>query len=353
MAKILEAAPKLTNISVFTMIKKYLLSGNDEYRNQEFIDYLKQEIDPNWLELNYHEVVLTSETSPEETLARFIGYIREIPLGWGRKVVVIKGDLKLEGGEEDNNESVKEATAKRLNLIEELILAEEDNTTVVFVSNPDKRTKIGKLMSGACERVEFLMISEWRTNDIAEIVAISGSKHGLTLPSNVCKYIAEAVGNDQRRIAREVEKLVMCRGEGTLRLLEVRELIPSLRHSSIELSQLIREKKAASVRALSQTLLESTHPLSIVAALTTIFRTWTKLKAALTAQVTDDRQLASIVEVKNPGRVYYLKLEVESVSLKRLVETTIELFELETSLKNGLDPKTLPEKLMKLVVIKD
>ena len=335
------------------MIKRYLLSGNDEYRNQEFIDSLKGEIDPSWLTLNYHEINLKGEpeTTTEERLVWAISSIREIPLGWGRKVVVIKGDLKLEESKEDNSSSSTEE--KRLRLVEELIFAEEDNTTVVFVCNPDKRTRIGKLITSASRRVEFLSIPEWKTSCIAEVVGRISSDLGLNLPNRVSEYIAEAVGNDTRRITAEVEKLILCRGEGTLKLAEVKQLIPSIRHSSIELSKLIKEKKATQARALSQKLLESTHPVAIVAALTTIFRTWTRIKAALTAQVTDDKELASRVEVKNPGRLYYLKLEVETVSLKRLVETTIELFELEVSLKNGLDSKILPDKLMKLVMIKD
>lgn len=335
------------------MSKKYFLSGNDEYRNQGFIDSLKEEIDPSWLTLNYHEIDLKAETgiNLEENLAQAIASIREIPLGWGRKVVVIKGDLKVEESKENNSCSATEQN--RLRLIEELIFAEEENTTVVFFCNPDKRTKIGKLITSACQRVEFTTIPEWRTQEIAEVVGKIARELGLSLPDRVSTYIAEAVGNNTGKISAEVEKLIICRGEETLKLAEVKELIPSIRHSSIELSKLIKEKKATQIRVLSQKLLDSTHPVAILAALTTIFRTWTRIKAALAAQVTDDKELASRVEVKNPGRLYYLKLEVEAISLKRLVETTIKLFELEVSLKTGLDPKTLPEKLMTLVMIED
>ncbi|HAJ58952.1 MAG TPA: hypothetical protein DCP31_06560 [Cyanobacteria bacterium UBA8543] len=348
-----QSYPSLIQKQPKTMSKKYLLSGDDEYKNQEFINGLKSQLDPSWLSLNYHEINLKSEaeTPTEDKIGLAIACIRQIPLGLGGKLVVIKGDLKVEEPEENNGSSgTKE---KRLALTEELIFAEEENTTVILVCNPDKRTRIGKLVTSAFSRVEFTTIPNWKTQEIAEVVGKTGSDLGLNLPCRVSQYIAEAVGNKTMRIGVEVEKLVLYRGEEKLTLTEVKQLIPSIQHNSIELSKLIKDKKGVQTRELSEALLKTTQPVVIVAALTTIWSTWTRVKAALAAEVTDDKELQESLEIKNPGRLYYLKLEVERVSLKRLMETTIELFELEISLKSGLDPKALPEKLMKLVMIKD
>jgi DNA polymerase-3 subunit delta len=333
------------------MNKKYLLSGDNEFWNQEFINSLKEQIDPSWISLNYQEIELKAEegVSIKEKLISAINLIREVPLGWGQRVVVIKGELKVEEGEDND----KKTTSKSKSLIEELITTEESNTTVVYVCNPDKRTRIGKLLSSACERVEFLTIPNWRISELAEEVDRISSSQGLKLPKNVSLYIAEAVGNDSRRINEEIAKLITCRGEGTLKPTEVKELIPSIQDSVIQLSQLIKEKETQAIKKLSEKLLESNQPVVITAALTTIFRTWTKIKAGVIAGVRDEEELATQAGVKNPKRLYYLKLEVEGMSLERLIKTTVKLFEIEMNLKRGLNTKILPEKLMGLVAIKD
>lgn len=332
------------------MKKKYLLSGDNEFRNQEFINSLKEEIDPNWISLNYQEINLNEEGVPtKEKLIGAINLIREVPLGLGQRIVVIKGELKVE--EEENNS--KRKTSKDLSLVEELITTEESSTTIIYICNPDKRTRIGKLLSSACERVEFVTIPNWKITELAEEVDRISSKQGLKLPKNVSRYIAEAVGNNSRRINEEIAKLIACRGEGTLKPTEVKELIPSIQDSVIQLSHLIKDKETESIKKLSEKLLESNQPVVITAALTTIFRTWTKIKAGVIAGIRDEEELASQAGVKNPKRLYYLKLEVEGMSLERLMKTTVKLFEIDMNLKKGLNTKILPEKLMGLVAIKD
>jgi DNA polymerase-3 subunit delta len=333
------------------MTKKFLVSGDNEFRNEEFINSLKEEIDASWASVNYEEINLKDEEgiSQREKLISAVNLIREAPLGWGRRVVVIRGELKAE--EDSPKRSARKKSTEEV--IRELITAEERNTTVVFVCNPDKRTKIGKLLSSACERVEFVKIPSWKINELAEEVERISSSQGLKLPKNVSLYIAEAIGNDSRKIESEIRKLIICRGEGTLKPTEVKELIPSVQHSVIELSKLIKDRKVSLVKELSEKLLESNQPVVMASALTTIFRTWAKVKAGMIGGVKDEEELAIEAGVKNPKRMYYLKQEVERTSLKRLIETTIKLFELEMSLKNGLETKTVTEKLMGLVAIKD
>ena len=78
-------------------------------------------------------------------------------------------------------------------------------------------------------------------------------------------------------------------------------------------------------------------PLKIVATLVTTFRTWLTVKVCIIEGWENDNAIASLAEIKNPKRLYFLRNEVAKVPIERLRKSLPLLLELELMLKSGTD----------------
>jgi DNA polymerase-3 subunit gamma/tau len=234
--------------------------------------------------------------------------------------------------------------------ISELLELNPPATTIIFVTNLDRRTKVGKILISGAAIKQFQLIPQWKVQQLIQEVQSSSQKLGIKLPQQVAEYIVEAVGNDSARIAKELEKLAVCRGDRTITFKEVKTLIPSLNHSAIELAKAIKEHDALKINQLCLDLLAiGEHPLKITATLLTLFRTWLRLKAAIEAGIKSDQELQAIALVSNPNRLYFLKQEVQKTSTSQLSKIVIKLFEIECELKQGLNPESLSSCFLSLL----
>jgi len=305
----------------------FVATGDDEYQIEEFVKLKKKELDSAWLDLNYHEFL-------SENLKEAIGCIRSIPFSNSRKLVVIRGEIEKE----------------QVDIIEELLENRQESTIVIFLTHLDGRTQVGKLLTSKTQVKQFKALPGWRIKELTQACTEEGAAQGIQLPLQVAQYIAEAVGNDRRKLSKEIEKLILCRGKQTIKISEVKKLIPSITHSSLELASAIKNKDAISVSKITEVLLCSgEHPLLIVAAVLSLVRTWLKLKAALEAGIRDDKKLVEACEIGNPSRLYYLKQEVKNISLTGLMEIAIAIFETECEIKQGLEPSKLKERFLILI----
>lgn len=307
-------------------MKAFTLTGNDTHRITHFIQEQKHNLDPKWAIFNVQHFSF-------EQLEDALIYAQTLPLYGQEKFLVIRGKI----------------TANHFELLNKL-LSLNTPSTVVLITPIDTRTRIGKLIKRATTVKQFNCTPSWKINELATNVQQESRTLGVNLPLAVATYIASATGSNSARTTHELEKLATCRGEETLTFGEIKQLIPNLNHSILELANALKHKNALQVNQLSQQLLSvGEPPLKITATLLTLIRTWLKLKAALKAGIRSDKELTTATGISNPNRLYFLKQDIQGLSTSWLIKSAIALFNLEGEIKQGLPSDYFTTRLLTLL----
>ena len=164
--------------------------GENDYGIAQQLEALKRKLHPDWIAFNYHAF------SPF-ALTDALAAARTPPVMDKRKVIVIKTcnfSQVVQFGEPQWQE---------LQSIDQL----PDTTTVVFTAVAiDRRLKIVKHLLKSATLKEFPLISPWRTDLIAGVIAAQAKAMQLSLDRECVNYLAEAIGNDQTRAAAELKE---------------------------------------------------------------------------------------------------------------------------------------------------
>ena len=130
----------------------------------------------------------------------------------------------------------------------------------------------------------------------------------------------------------------------------VKELVVNNAANSLQLAAAIRIGKVGKTLELIENLINCNEPaLRIVSTLVTTFRTWLIVKLMIAAGEKDDSAIAYLADIKNPKRLYFLRLDVANVPVSRLQNAMAVLLELELMLKNSGDEKSaLETQIIKL-----
>ncbi|GAX45231.1 DNA polymerase III subunit delta [Tolypothrix sp. NIES-4075] len=304
-----------------------LLIGDDQYAIKKKLTSFKSALDPAWTTFNYHRF-------PQSSLSDAIDCTLTIPFGTLKTKLIVVEDCNFKQFDDD--------MLKTLSLLPQI----PDFSHLVFVAPSfDKRLKVSKLLISHAKLLELMLIPPWRTDLIAQSISSQAKSLKLLLDSNTVDYLAQAIGNDLTRAESELQKLAIY-GEGRrLTNAEVQTLVPSQTQSSLQLAEAIRENNLRkAMTLLDELLLRAEFPLVICATLSTQFRTWLWVKAAICASqqrfaivsgVKLDNEIAKVCQIANPKRVYFLKKEVAATSELALAQAVTLLLELEVSLKQG------------------
>lgn len=161
---------------------------------------------------------------------------------------------------------------------------------------------------------------------------------GIRLTPDAIAALTEAVGNDTRQLYNELEKLRLYSGNSAtvVEATALAALVQSNTQNSLKLASAIIAGHTAEALTLVTDLLARNEPaLRIMATLVGQFRTWLWVKLMMEMGVRDEREIAQAAEVGNPKRIYFLRKEVEAVSLMSLGQTLPQLLEFEMRLKRG------------------
>jgi DNA polymerase-3 subunit delta len=153
--------------------------------------------------------------------------------------------------------------------------------------------------------------------------------------------LVEAVGNNTRLLYNELEKLKTYTGGLVIHQEAVVELVNNSSGNALKLASAILNGDTDTVLQITENLLRCNEPpLKITATLVTTFRTWLTVKVCTTEGWQNDNAIASLAEIKNPKRLYFLRNEVANVSIERLRQALPLLLELELMLiKSGTDER--------------
>lgn len=307
----------------------YLLIGEDTYSIQQKLVVFKSKLDSTWLAFNLH-------TYPPEALAEAIATARTLPLAGTKRVVVVENCQFNQFGEQQ---------LEILQMLPSLPIS----TTLIFIGKSiDKRLKVAKYLLKHGKLHEFEIIPPWRTDLIKVAIANRAKQQKLALAQPVVMYLASAIGNDLARMDSELTKLKAYANAQPLSLAEVKRMVSSTTHSSLQLAEAMSKgDMALTMQLLHELRSRAEVPLVILSALLTQFRTWLWVKCALGDQTRrKDTEIAQLCGVGNPKRLYYLRQEVAKTPITALTQAVTWLFELEGDLKQGANPDVMMPALV-------
>lgn len=306
----------------------YLYWGDDEFSLAKAVDALRESIlDPSWSTFNFDKI-LPDSANP---VISGLNQAMTPPFGLGNRLVWLV-----------NTSIAQQCSQEAYRELERTLPTIPETTTLLLTTpnKPDGRLKSTKLLKLHATVKEFSRIPPWNTDQLERRVRQVAAEVGVNLTQPGVQRIAEAVGNDTQRLYNELEKLKLYAGNDSqpLKLEAIAALVHSNTQNSIKLAQAIKAGNTHRALELIAALIDRNEPaLRIVATLVGQFRTWLWVKLMIDRRVQDEREIAKAAEINNPKRIYYLRQEVQSLSVRQLQQTLPQLLELETQLKRGAD----------------
>ncbi|NES75960.1 MULTISPECIES: DNA polymerase III subunit delta [unclassified Okeania] len=316
----------------------YLYFGEDEYSMMLAVNVLRESVlDPNWASFNYDKILPAIDA-----VQTGLNQAMTPPFGSGSRFVWLV----------DTN--ITQHCSQ--NLLENLesTLPQIPETTVLLLTTsnkPDKRLKSTKLIQKWAEVKDFSPIPPWKTELLEQQVKEMAQEVGVKLNSSGVTFLAEALGNDRRQLHSELTKLQLyVSGDSVVDLEVITALVGSQTQSSLKLATAIRlGDTVKALELVADLIAHNEHPLRIVATLVGQFRVWFWVKLMIETGERDEKAIAQAAEIGNPKRIYFLRQEVNSLSLNQLQKTLPLLLELEVSLKQGKEQiSTLQTKVIEL-----
>jgi DNA polymerase-3 subunit delta len=307
----------------------YFFFGEDEFSMARAVDALRESVlDPPWASFNYDKI---SSDKPDAVLAG-LNQAMTPPFGSGSRFVWLV-DTTI----------TQHCSSDLLTELERTLPQIPDSSVLLLTApkKPDGRLKSTKLIKKMAAQVrEFSPIPPWKTELLEQRVKEVAGELGVKLTGSAVQLLAESAGNDTRLIYSELTKLQLY-AIGSNKSIDVEAiaaLVQSNTQNSLKLASAIREGKTSLALELVADLIGHNEPaLKIVATLVGQFRTWLWVKLAVKTGERDQKAIAQAAEIANPNRIYYLRKEVQSLSLAKLQKALPLLLELEWSLKKGAE----------------
>lgn len=304
----------------------YFYFGEDDFALGKAVETLRTSVlDPTWASFNYDRI------TPDQADSVITGLNQAMtpPFGAGSRFVWLI----------DTNITQQCSPDLQTELERTLPLVPTE-TVLLFTTthNPDGRLKSTKLLKKYAECQEFASIPPWKTELIEQRVKEMASELKVRLTPQGVQLLAELVGNDSRLLFAELTKLKLYGGEQGQVLDHniISSLVNSNTQSSLKLAEAIKGGDTdRALLLLGDLIRHNEAPLRIVATLVGQFRTWLWVKLLVEMGEKDEQAIAQAADISNPKRIYFIKKEVNALSLKRLEASLPLLLELEASLKRG------------------
>jgi DNA polymerase-3 subunit delta len=302
----------------------YLFWGEDDWAIAKAVKKLVATIiDPEWKDFNYHKA---------ETVIEALDQVMTPAFGLGERLVWLDKTSICQNCPE--------------NILGELtktlpVIPATNHLLLTSDSKPDRRLKSTKLLEKYAEIKEFSLIPPWNTEELQQKIRELAQEVGVKLTHDAIELLADSVGNNTRQIWQELEKLslIALSYPQPLETEIVASLVNVSNRNSLQLATAIRLGKIEKAIGIVSELINQNEPaLKIVATLVGQFRTWTIVKLMLEQGEREEKTIASIAEISNPKRIYFLRQEVNSLSSKQLLASLSLLAELEYNLKRGSEP---------------
>jgi DNA polymerase-3 subunit delta len=318
----------------------YLYWGDDSYRLMQAVQELRDQVlDPNWSAFNYDRL------PPEATLAG-LNQAMTPPLGSNARLVWLEETTLTQHCPEELSKELERTLA---------YLPPTTHLLLTTSSKPDGRLKSTQLLKKVAIVREFSQLAPWDEEGILKQVHSEAQQRDLKLSPEAAQKLAEAVGNDSRRLAMELEKLALFTAgqRDPISPEQIEALVPASAYNSFQLAASLRQGNLDRALQILTHLLDANEPaLKILAVLVGQFRTWLWVRLLLEEGERDPKVIAQKAEIANPNRVYFLQKEVGSLKSSALLGVMEQLLQLEYQLKQGQpEREVFQEALIQIVAI--
>lgn len=291
----------------------------------------KSVLDPNWSSFNFDKIL------PEQPDALVLALNQAVtpPFGTGGRFVWLA-----------NSSLVQRCSADQLQELERTLPKIPDTTTLLLTSPAklDARLKFAKLLKAHGTIQEFTRIPPWKTDQLQQQVRKLAQQMNVPLTPTAVTNLTEAVGNDTSQLYNELEKLKLYSLSHQAPLDEeaIATLVSCSQQNSLKLATAIKSAQTAEALDILNALLQQNEAgLRIVSTLVSQFRTWLWVKLLIHQGIQNEQEIAKAAEVSNPRRIYFLRQEVQSVTLLSLQQTLPHLLDLELNLKQGAQERSI------------
>ena len=309
----------------------YFFYGDEEYFISKEIETLKNNLDPNFLEMSYKVV-------DNPSLPDLIAVLRTPAMMFGKMLIVVKCEKYF---------SVKASADitddKLLKMLKESIEDATNNSNIDIIfkayvdsekkerAGIDKRKKIFKILSNCGNSKEFVKIPTYKVKDIESWVSLQAKEKGIKLNQDVVSQLVLQVGNDLRLIDSELDKLTLYAGKDAITVKMVKEICVSNEDIFEFLQCLIDGNKCRAVEEYNKLIFKK-FPLEILAVLQTMLYRKIQLKAKSKKMSNDD--LAKDLKM-HPFRVKLELEDLKNVPLKHLIKIKENFTHAEFKIKSG------------------
>ncbi len=303
--------------------------GDDEFAlHQAVIELQKNTVDAAWASFNYEKI---AGDQPAATI-QALNQAMTPPFGSGQRLIWLA-----------NTHVISQCSESILAELERTLPHLPATTTLLLTSTnkPDGRLKASKFIQKLAEVREFALIPPWKTAEIGQQVKQLAQKLGVKLTKEAIELLAESIGNNTRQLHTELTKLSLFALDrpAPLTATDVSSLVMASTQNSLQLANALRQGDMGSSLSLIHALIQRNEPaLKIMATLVGQFRTWLWIKI-LTESGAADEEIAREAEIGNPKRLYFLRQDLQKISVRQLGQVLPELLMLELALKQGQEPE--------------
>jgi DNA polymerase III subunit delta len=306
-----------------------LFWGDDEFELQQAaIELQKNTVDAAWASFNFDKI---AGEQPAGTITA-LNQAMTPPFGSGQRFIWLV-----------NTHVVSNCSEGILTELERTLPNLPETTVLLLTSpsKPDGRLKASKFIQKQATIREFASIPPWKTAEIGQQVRQFAHQLGVKLTKEAIELLAESIGNNTRQLYSELTKLSLLAFDRpeALTAADVSSLVMATTQNSLQLATALRQGDLGSSLSLIHALIQRHEPaLKIVATLVGQFRTWLWVKV-LTEDGSTDEEIAKEAEIGNPKRLYFLRQDLQKVSVPQLQQVLPELLRLELALKQGQEPE--------------
>lgn len=223
-------------------------------------------------------------------------------------------------------------------VVESLRNAAQSKHTVLILSSEsiDRRLKTTKALLTSATVETYNLLPRWDTKALTQQATAFAQAVGLTLDPRSLALLVSRVGNQTELLAAALAKLSLWHNytQQPITPFIVERLVNLANASSLDLARHLLERQLADALTCLEALQVQEPAERIIRTVGTQFRTWRRAKALLAGNISNEA-IAAQLKLGNPNRVYFLRRELQSVSLTRLERAQVTVLEAELALKQG------------------
>lgn len=311
----------------------YFFYGNEDYLIDKELKKFRDKLDKNFSEMNY--VVYDSLTYLD-----LISVLRTQPMMFGKMMIVINTRKLFSVGMKRESLLSYALEDNQIKEIESALESNNDMLDIFFVEKylkdddkkkPDTRRKIYKVLSKYTTQ-EFASIPTYRTTELSNIITTMAKEKKIKITPDAIIKLIELKENNIREFDTELDKLqIFAYPEKTITKSMVDQICTS-NQDLFKLTDLIMKKQYGEALFELKQMLNTSHPLEILAPLQTMLKKWIFIK--LNYKNMSGDEIARKIGM-NPYQVKITHEKLKNTKAKDLVDLRLRVTKAEYNIKTG------------------